>query len=149
MYNLLQSNMSRKPRRCFLRLISVVPGLYALLAFACARRVRIHGRSMSPALLPGERVLFDRLAFTRDHPRAGDVALLRRPGRPALRLVKRITAVPGDIAGGRTLERGEYWVEGDNVGASTDSRSFGPVRRRHLLARAWLVYLPHDNWRRL
>ena len=141
--------MSRKSHRCFLRLISVVPGLYAIVAFACARRVRIHGRSMSPALLPGERVLFDRLAFTRDRPRAGDVALLRRPARPALRLIKRITAVPGDIAGGRTLERGEYWVEGDNVGASTDSRAFGPVRRRHLLARAWLVYWPQDNWRRL
>ncbi len=103
---------------------------------------------MSPALLPGERVLFDRLAFTRDRPRAGDVALLKRPGRPGL-LVKRIKAVPGDTAGGRTLKRGEYWVEGDNVGASTDSRAFGPVRRRHLLARAWLVYWPQDNWRRL
>ncbi len=141
--------MSRKPRRHFLRLISVVPGLYALVAFVCARRVRINGRSMSPALLPGERVLFDRLAFTRDRPRAGDVALLQRPGRPGLRLVKRITAVPGDIAGGRTLERDEYWVEGDNVGASTDSRAFGPVRRRHLLARAWLVYWPTEGWRRL
>ncbi len=141
--------MCRKYRHHFLRLISVVPGLYALLAFACARRVRIHGRSMSSALLPGERVLFDRFAFIRDRPRVGDVALLQRPGRPALRLVKRITAVPGDMAGGRTLDRGEYWVEGDNAGASTDSRAFGPVQRRHLLARAWLVYWPQDDWRRL
>jgi len=75
------------------------------------------------------------------------VVLLRRPGRPGPRLVKRITAVPGDLAGGRTLERGEYWVAGDNTGASTDSRAFGPVHRRHLLARAWLVYWPPDNWR--
>ena len=141
--------MSRKSYRRFLRLISAVPGLYAIVAFACARRVRVHGRSMSPALLPGERVLFDRLAFTRDRPRVGDVALLQHPGRPALRIVKRITALPGDIAGGRSLERGEYWVEGDNAGASTDSRAFGPVRRRHLLARAWLVYSPQDSWRRL
>ena len=140
--------MSRKSHRRFLRLISVVPGLYAIVAFAFARRVRIHGCSMSPALLPGERVLFDRLAFSRDRPRAGDVALLQRPGRRGL-LVKRITGVPGDIANGLALEDGEYWVEGDNVGASTDSRAFGPVRRRHLLARAWLVYWPQDNWRRL
>ena len=141
--------MSRKSYRRFLRLISAVPGLYAIVAFACARRVRVHGRSMSPALLPGERVLFDRLAFTRDGPRVGDVALLQHPGRPALRIVKRITAAAGDIAGGRALEDGEYWVEGDNFGASTDSRDFGPVRRRHLLARAWLVYWPQDDWRRL
>jgi len=141
--------MSRKLRRRFLRLISAVPGLYALAAFVCARRVRLSGLSMSPALLPSERVLFDRLAFARDRPRAGDIALLERPGEPALHLVKRISAVPGDVAGGRTLERGEYWVEGDNAGASTDSRSFGPVRRRHLLARAWLVYWPTEGWRRL
>ena len=141
--------MSRKSYRRLLRLISVVPGLYAVVAFACARRVRINGASMSTALLPGQRVIFDRLAFTRDRPRVGDVALLQHPGRPALRIVKRITALPGDIAGGRLLERGEYWVEGDNFGASTDSRDFGPVRRRHLLARAWLVYWPQDDWRRL
>ncbi len=141
--------MSRKSYRRLLRLISLVPGLYALLVFACARRVRIRGRSMSPALSPGERVLFDRLAFTRDRPRVGDVALLQHPGRPALRVDKRITGVAGDIVGGLALEDGQYWVEGDNVGASTDSRAFGPVRRRHLLARAWLVYWPQDDWRRL
>jgi inner membrane protease subunit 1 len=142
--------MSRKSYRRLLRLISVVPGLYTLVAFAFARRVRVHGTSMSPALLSGERVLFDRLAFTRDRPRVGDVALLQHPSRPGLRVVKRITAVAGDITRDDTLlARGEYWVEGDNVGASTDSRSFGPVRRRHLLARAWLVYWPQENWRRL
>ncbi len=140
--------MSRKSCRRILRLISAVPGLYALVAFACARRVRIDGRSMSPALLPGERVLFDRLAFARHRPRTGDVVLVQHPDRPGQRLVKRITALPGDAARGRTLERCEYWVEGDNTVASTDSRAFGPVSRRHLLARAWLVYWPQDNWRR-
>jgi inner membrane protease subunit 1 len=141
--------MSRKSYRRLLRLISLVPGLYALVAFLCARRVRVQGRSMSPALLPGERVLFDRLAFIRNRPRVGDVALLQHPGRPELRVVKRITAVAGDIVAGSALADGEYWVAGDNVGASTDSRSFGPVRRGHLLARAWLVYWPQENWRRL
>ena len=76
--------------------------------------------------------------------------LVRHPADPDLRMVKRITAVPGDITPDDTvLARGEYWVEGDNVGASTDSRAFGPVHRGHLLARAWLVYWPRDNWRRL
>jgi len=141
--------MCRKPRRRLLRLISAVPGLYSLIAFVFARRVRIKGRSMAPALLPGERVLFDRLAFVRDRPRTGDVALVQHPERRGLRIVKRITAVSGDRAGGRLLERGEYWVEGDNAAASTDSRAFGPVRRRHLLARGWLVYWPAGNRRPL
>ena len=142
--------MSRKPRRRFLRLISVVPGLYALVAFVCARRIHLDGLSMSPTLLSGERALFDRLAYQRDRPARGDIVLVRHPADPDLRMVKRITAVPGDITPDDTvLARGEFWVEGDNIGASTDSCSFGPVHRRHLLARAWLVYWPHDNWRRL
>jgi len=142
--------MSRKSYRRLLRLISLVPGLYALVAFACARRIHLDGLSMSPTLLSGERALFDRLAYQRDRPARGDIVLVRHPANPDLRMVKRITAVAGDITPDDTvLEDGEYWVEGDNIGASTDSRSFGPVRRRHLLARAWLVYGPQENWRRL
>jgi signal peptidase I len=140
--------MSRKTVHRLLRLLSAVPGLYALLAFACARRVRIEGESMAPALLPGERVLFDRLAYNRGRPRAGDVVLVQHPQRRELRIVKRIVAVPGETARGRTLARGEFWVEGDNARASTDSRDFGPVRRRQLLARGWLVYWPTARWRR-
>ena len=140
--------MSRKSCRRILRLISAVPGLYALVAFACARRVHLDGISMSPTLLSGERALFDRLAYQRDRPARGDIVLVRHPANPDLRMVKRITAVPGDITRDDTvLERGEYWVEGDNAGASTDSRAFGPVGRQLLLARAWLIYWPYENWR--
>jgi signal peptidase I len=65
-------------------------------------------------------------------------------------MVKRVVGVPGDDIedGARTLGRGEYWVEGDNADASTDSREFGPVRRADLLGRAWLRYWPVERWRR-
>jgi nickel-type superoxide dismutase maturation protease len=140
--------MCRKTSRRLLRIISLVPGLYSSLAFAFARRVRIDGWSMYPALLQGERALFDRLAYRRDRPKAGDVALVQHPDRD-LRIVKRIKGVPGETVAGKTLERGQYWVEGDNADGSTDSREFGPVRRKHLLARGWLIYWPSENWRNL
>ncbi|MEX0682303.1 MAG: S26 family signal peptidase [Dehalococcoidia bacterium] len=140
--------MSRKSLRRLLRAISAVPGLYSLIAFVCARRVHIDGWSMSPALLPRDRALFDRLAYIRDRPRISDVVLARHPERD-LRIVKRITAVPGDSPGGRTLASGEYWLEGDNADGSSDSREFGPLSRHQLLARGWLVYWPEDHWRRL
>ena len=62
-------------------------------------------------------------------------------------MVKRLTGVPGDTFGGRTLGRGEYWVVGDNAEESTDSRVFGPVRRRDLLGRAWVRYWPAERWK--
>lgn len=153
--------MSRKSFRKALRIISRAPGLYSALAFLLARRVTVRGLSMTPTLLPGERLLFDRLAYVRDRPRAGDIVLVAHPLRPPLRLVKRLAGVPGDVIEGRALRRGgggslfgkngsrggEYWVAGDNEDASTDSREFGPVHRRDLLGRAWLRYWPTDTWR--
>ena len=101
---------------------------------------------MTPTLLPGERLLFDRLAYARSRPRTGDIVLVAHPLRPDLRLVKRLSHVPGDVSGGQTLARGEYWVLGDNADESTDSREFGPVHRGDLLGRAWVRYWPTDRW---
>jgi len=138
--------MSRKTRRALLRAASRVPGVYTALAFLLARRATVLGSSMAPTLLPGERLLFDRLAYVRDRPRAGDIVLVAHPLRPELRLVKRLAGLPGDVIDGHTLGRGEYWVLGDNESESTDSREFGPVRRRDLLGRAWVRYWPTDRW---
>ncbi|HEY8768063.1 MAG TPA: signal peptidase I [Dehalococcoidia bacterium] len=138
--------MRRKTYRYLLRFASRVPGVYATLAFFVARRITVRGRSMAPALLPGERLLFDRLAYVRNRPRAGDVVWVAHPLRPELRMVKRLAGVPGDTIGGRTLGRGDYWVLGDNADESTDSREFGPVRRRDLLGRAWVRYWPAERW---
>lgn len=138
--------MNRKTRRALLRLLSRIPGVYALLAFAAARRVTVHGWSMTPALLPDEKLLFDRLAYVRGRPRLGDIVLVSHPLRRDLRMVKRLAGLPGDVVGERTLGRGEYWVVGDNLDQSTDSREFGPVRRGDLLARAWVLYWPLERW---
>jgi nickel-type superoxide dismutase maturation protease len=140
--------MNAKTRRRLMRAVSRVPGLYSALAFVLARRTVVSGWSMAPALLPGERLLFDRLAYVRRRPRRGDVVLVAHPLEPALRMVKRITAMPGDVVeGGRVLAPGQYWVEGDNPGLSTDSREFGPVERGDLLGRAWILYWPAERWR--
>ncbi len=139
--------------RRFLRVLSRVPGAYTLLAFLCARRVTVSGWSMYPAVRPGERALFDRLAYIRSRPRRGDVVLAKHPARPELRLVKRIAAAPGEAvtAGGEegVLARDEYWLLGDALASSTDSRQLGMFRRQDILARGWLVYWPPERFRTL
>jgi signal peptidase I len=140
--------MSRKTRRTLLKALSRVPGAYTFLAFLLARRVTVQGASMIPTLDPGERLLFDRLAYVWERPRIHDIVLVSHPLRAELRMIKRLAGVPGDAIEGRTLARGEYWVVGDNAGKSTDSREFGPVRRSDLLGRAWVRYWPTDRWRR-
>jgi len=75
--------------------------------------------------------------------------VVEHPGRPGYEMVKRVTAVPGESVGERTLDDDEYWIEGDHEDASTDSRDFGPVRREHLKARVLLVYWPKERRRRI
>ena len=73
--------------------------------------------------------------------------LARDPRERRRLIVKRITAVPGDDAGEGRLEPDEYFLLGDNPEASTDSQTFGPVRRADLIGRAWLVYWPAERFR--
>lgn len=157
--------------RRVLRLISRLPAAYTCVAFFAARRVAVSGWSMAPALRHGDRVLFDRLAYLRDRPARGDVVLAVHSARPGIRMVKRLVGLPGDavaIEGNRCwvngerighlpgeprgdakhglrLKSGEYFLAGDDLDFSTDSRELGPVQRRDLLARAWIVYWPPDR----
>jgi signal peptidase I len=92
---------------------------------------------MEPTLHDGDHVL----AVRRRHVERGDVVVIERPGGPGFELIKRVTAVGGDQIEGRTLRHGELWITGDAPGASTDSRSFGPLRHEAVaglvIARTW------------
>ena len=111
--------------------------VYALAAFLMAERVRVNGWSMHPVLAPGERVLFDRLAYRWTDPAPGEIVLARDP-RDGRLLIKQV----GDTQG----EDG-YVLLGTNPEFSSDSRHFGPVARSALLARAWLVYWSPERFR--
>jgi nickel-type superoxide dismutase maturation protease len=114
----------------------------ALAAGAAARRwldaVEVRGRSMSPALVPGDRLLVEAWSFERRMPRPGEVVLAADPRRPGHELVKRVAAVDADAA---SLD-----LRGDDPGASTDSRAFGAVPiaavRWRVLARYWPLTRP-------
>ncbi len=95
------------------------------------RRLTVTGDSMRPAFAPG-----DRLLVVGPWPaRTGDVVALPDPRDRGRLLVKRV---------GRTGPQ-ELEVLGDNPGASTDSRHFGPVRRRDLIGRVVYRYAPADR----
>jgi signal peptidase I len=51
--------------------------------------------------------------------------------------------------GERRLGEHEFLLLGDEPAMSTDGRDWGPVGRRAILARAWLVYWPPSRMRRV
>jgi nickel-type superoxide dismutase maturation protease len=109
-------------------------GLLAALAAvaACALvsrrlvRLEVDGLSMVPALAPGDRVL----VWTTSDVAVGDVVAIRDPDEPGLVLVKRVIA----------FDSSSIRVEGDNPGASRDSRHFGPVPRSAVVGKVLRRY---------
>jgi len=97
-------------------------------------RVAVVGESMRPTLDDGDWLLCRRVTGARG-VQEGDVVVLERPDRPGLLVVKRAAR----------REPGGWWVEGDNVAASDDSRVFGVVPDRYVLARVTARYWPRPR----
>jgi nickel-type superoxide dismutase maturation protease len=93
-------------------LVLIVGALGVRLASRWLDVAEVRGRSMSPALLPEDRLLVVRAA-----PRAGDIVLAHDPRDPRREVIKRVANV--DTSG--------VTLRGDNPAASTDARTFGAV----------------------
>jgi len=103
------------------------------LAARVVRRVEVTGDSMTPTLRAGDRLVVLAPPWGA-RPEPGDVVAVPDPRAPGRLLVKRVAAV--DHA------RGTVDVRGDAPGASTDSRTFGPVPRASVVGRAVYRYAP-------
>jgi nickel-type superoxide dismutase maturation protease len=94
--------------------------------------MRVQGRSMLPLLPEGARVVAVPVTPTTTL-KVGDVVAARRPDRPQVELIKRISEI---------RDSGSYYLLGDNPLESTDSRHFGVVTQEHLTARVRWRYWP-------
>lgn len=137
--------------------------LLALFARAFVLELRVvSGSSMVPTLLPGDRVLVNRMLYASDLPPAlvrllpvrspirGDVVLARSPDDGRSALIKRCVALAGDAIGPGVVPSGAVWLEGDHAADSRDSRAFGAVGRAALAGRVVQVLASRDpagTWR--
>ena len=98
---------------------------------------------MLRAFAPGDRLLVEGVTYRLRQPRIGEVVVVQRPGSDRLDL-KRIAAGPGAevTVNGRPdfLGRDEWYVLGDNLDESTDSRQLGPIKTEDILGRVWRKY---------
>lgn len=106
----------------------------------------VSGASMEPTFSNGDYLMVDELSYHFREPEKNEVVIFRYPLNPSKFFIKRIAGVPGetiDIDGKETdLDEGEYFVIGDNRGASSDSRIWGPVKEDLMIGRAFIRLWP-------
>ncbi len=129
---------------------------------------RVKGESMSPNFEDGELLLTEKVSYRFSDPKRGDIVVFQAPVGMDVDFIKRIVGLPGEtveIKNGAVFINGDkldepymkvqvqgdeevkldgeqYFVMGDNRGASSDSRVFGPIKRGSLRGRVWFVYWP-------
>lgn len=140
-----------------------------VLVFSIGMKTSMLGVSMEPALYNGQEVLVDRFVYKLLSPSVGDTIVFYPNGNQNTHYyIKRVAAKPGDtvvIRGGvlyvngepyngvsldkiadagileneLTLESDEYFVIGDNINNSEDSRSgnIGPVKKNAVVGKVW------------
>lgn len=133
--------------------------------------------SMSPTLLPGDRILTNKLGISTRTFARGDLVVFRNPENRRQMFVKRIVGLPGDsveinerelLINGETQHRvpnnvapnssskvsiqpvpaGSYFVLGDNRDLSHDSRNFGVLSHGEITGVVTYLYWPAKSWSR-
>ena len=152
--------------------IVVVLFISFVIVYFAGMKVTVVGGSMESSLLDGDTVLVNRLTYSLSEPKSGDVIVFLPNGNEKSHYyVKRVVGVPGDkvqiidgmvyvngeMFGENSLEEirnpglaeeailvgdEEYFVLGDNVNNSEDSRyaNIGNVKKEYITGKAWFQY---------
>jgi signal peptidase I len=146
--------------------------LYAAIIVTFVMQVaRVEGQSMDPTLKNQDRLVVNKLAYQIGEPQRGDVVMLRYPLDPDKSFVKRMIAREGDTVqivtgevrvngmlvpvpyvtddhrsyddwGPEVVPQGYCFVLGDNRSNSSDSRIFGFVPKKYIIAKVQLRWWP-------
>lgn len=102
----------------------------------------VSGASMVPTFQDGDYLIVDELTYHFRDPLPKEVIIFKYPKDPSKYFIKRVIGLPGETVNGTKLNEDQYYVEGDNRDASSDSRSWGPVSRKLIVGRPIVRLLP-------
>ena len=132
--------------------------------------------SMEPNFQQGECIMVNKVSYHSSGPQRGDVIVFHPPVESQFPYIKRVIGLPGDTVeikdgivsingtplyepyilqeppqtnkdyGPRVLSDDEYFVLGDNRNNSSDSRSWGTIKRNDIIGKAWFIYWPPSKW---
>lgn len=90
------------------------------------KRFRVTGISMQPLLQPGEEILINPYAYRKVLPQVNHLVVAIHPEKEGLEIIKRVTYLTDD---------GTFFLLGDNLAHSSDSRDFGTVTLKNIMGK--------------
>lgn len=157
-------------RFAFITLLIVIP-----IRMFIAQPFIVNGESMLPTFENGDYLIIDEISYLKNEPKRGEVIVFHFPTDESRYLIKRIIGLPGETIqlqgdsvsitkvdgevveldetytnngasyGTWTLDEEEYFVMGDNRGASSDSRSWGPLAKKEIVGKTLVRLFPISN----
>ena len=92
-------------------------------------RFVVSGKSMEPKFYNGDKLFVSERFYKLRKPRVGDAVIIKDPRDKRL-ILKRIESIEGK----------KYFVRGDNIEWSTDSRAFGAVHFKDIVGKVIVKY---------
>ena len=84
--------------------------------------LKVSGHSMEPSIKSGSIVIISSVSFIFLKPKIGEIVLFKRSRE---KLIKRVIKIKGE----------KYFLTGDNVDESLDSRKIGWIKRKDILGK--------------
>lgn len=133
----------------FVKFIIITALIVVPIRLWVAQPFLVSGASMEPTFNNGNYLVIDEFSYHLRKPKKDEVVVFRYPNDPSKFFIKRIAGVPGEtvIVQGREmiLDENEYYVLGDNKGASSDSRIWGPVQEEFIIGRTLIRLWPVEK----
>jgi len=133
----------------FIKFIFIVAVIVVPIRFLVAQPFLVSGASKSPTYHDGDYLIVDEISYRVSDPKKDDVIIFRYPKNPKVFFIKRIIALPNEeiVLDGKEikLKDNEYFVMGDNRGASSDSRIWGPVPKKLIVGRSIVRLWPFNK----
>lgn len=133
----------------FVKFIIITALIVVPVRLWVAQPFLVSGASMEPTFYNGNYLVIDEFSYHLRKPKKDEVVVFRYPKEPSKFFIKRIAGLPGEtvtVQGQEIiLDENEYYVLGDNRGASSDSRTWGPVREKFIIGRTLIRLWPIEK----
>lgn len=87
--------------------------------------LKVHGHSMQPAIKNGQKVLISSVPYFFTEPKINDIVAFRIDNKI---FIKRIVSIKDE----------KYFLRGDNIVDSFDSRKFGRIKKKDIQGKCFI-----------